>query len=70
MNPCVTSNLPQMYTSPASVQSLALQGGPFSAEEVALFEANPHYADAVRLRGWDDEAKVVELETPALEHFR
>ena len=44
--------------SPASVQSLALQGGPFGQEEVQEFEANPHYAAAVSLRRWDDEAKI------------
>jgi predicted HD phosphohydrolase len=40
--------------SPASVQSLALQGGPFDDAEVREFENRPHYRDAVRLRTWDD----------------
>lgn len=56
--------------SPASVQSLALQGGPFGQEEVQEFEANPHYAAAVSLRRWDDEAKIADLEVPGLEHYR
>lgn len=56
--------------SPASVQSLALQGGPFSAAEVAEFEANPHYQAAVELRRWDDLAKVPGMEVPGLEHYR
>jgi phosphonate degradation associated HDIG domain protein len=56
--------------SSASIQSLALQGGPFNKEEIAEFEANPHYAAAVSLRRWDDEAKIVDLDVPGLEHYR
>ena len=56
--------------SPASVLSLELQGGPYSAAEVAAFEASPHAADAVRLRRYDDAGKVAGLETPDLEHYR
>jgi len=56
--------------SPASIHSLELQGGPYSAAEVASFEASPHAADAVRLRRYDDIGKVAGLETPDLEHYR
>jgi gamma-butyrobetaine dioxygenase len=56
--------------SPASIRSLELQGGPYSAAEVAAFEASPHAADAVRLRRYDDAGKVAGLETPDLEHYR
>jgi phosphonate degradation associated HDIG domain protein len=56
--------------SPASRLSLAVQGGPMEAEECAQFEANPYYRDAVRLRHWDDTAKVPGLEVPALDHYR
>ncbi|HEX3658029.1 MAG TPA: HD domain-containing protein [Pirellulales bacterium] len=55
--------------SPPSVQSLALQGGPMTPEEVTAFEAGPFFAAAVRLRRWDEAAKVVDLPTPDLEHF-
>ena len=40
------------------------------AEERAEFEANPYYRDAVRLRHWDDTAKVPGLAVPGLEHYR
>src|SRR5215813_12508030 len=53
--------------SPASVQSLALQGGPMSDDEVQEFEATPYARESVRLRQWDDLAKVVNLKTPELE---
>ena len=52
-----------------SVVSLELQGGPMSEEEVESFETNPHYREAVSLRRWDDEAKVVGEQTPPLEAF-
>lgn len=50
--------------------SLKLQGGPMSAEEARAFEAMPFSADAVRLRHWDDTAKISGLPTPPVEHFR
>ena len=56
--------------SPASRLSLDVQGGPMGAEERAEFEANPYYRDAVRLRHWDDTAKVPGLAVPGLEHYR
>lgn len=52
-----------------SIQSLQLQGGPMSAAEVADFERHPFYAEAVRLRRWDEAAKVTNLVTPYIEHF-
>jgi phosphonate degradation associated HDIG domain protein len=56
--------------SPASIQSLALQGGPFSEAEVREFEQHPYYREAVQLRRWDDQAKVPGLLVPGLEHYR
>ncbi len=56
--------------SPASILSLELQGGPYSAAEAAEFERSPFAEDAVRLRRWDDVGKVAGLETPGLEHYR
>jgi [1-hydroxy-2-(trimethylamino)ethyl]phosphonate dioxygenase len=56
--------------SRASVTSLGLQGGPMDAAEAARFEAHPLHRDAVRLRFWDDAAKVPGLAVPGLEHYR
>jgi gamma-butyrobetaine dioxygenase len=56
--------------SPASIVSLELQGGPYDAREVAEFEKSAHAEDAVRLRRYDDAAKVAGAPTPELEHFR
>jgi phosphonate degradation associated HDIG domain protein len=52
-----------------SVLSLSLQGGPMSPEEVKAFEALPQHAAAVRLRRWDEQAKVKDLVTPPVAHF-
>src|SRR5262249_4940556 len=44
--------------SQASLQSLALQGGPMSAAEIREFEQHAYFREAVRLRRWDDRAKI------------
>lgn len=56
--------------SPASARSLELQGGTMSPAEVAAFEAEPFFEDAVTLRKYDDLGKIVDMSTPNLEHFR
>ncbi len=52
-----------------SVLSLSLQGGPMSSAEVVAFDALPQSAAAVKLRRFDEQAKVKGLETPDVEHF-
>jgi gamma-butyrobetaine dioxygenase len=54
--------------SSASVQSLALQGGPFTEEQTREFERLPGYGDAVRLRPWDDAAKQQGIVVPVEEY--
>jgi phosphonate degradation associated HDIG domain protein len=56
--------------SPASRLSLSLQGGPLEAEKLADFESSPLHHDAIRLRHWDDTAKVPGLKVPGLEYYR
>jgi len=67
---CATDAEYQAQLSPASIQSLTLQGGPFTPDEVAEFERNPHFRAAVALRRWDDLAKIPALEVPPLEYYR
>ena len=66
---CATIDGYQQQLSPPSVQSLKLQGGPMSEDEVRVFEQNAFVDDAVRLRQWDDAAKIPDLPTPPLEHY-
>jgi len=56
--------------SPASVITLKLQGGPMAAHEVAKFETERFYKEAVRVRQWDDQGKVAGLATPGLADYR
>ena len=55
--------------SPASLRSLELQGGPFSSEAAKRFIRQPHATAAVRLRTWDDRAKIPGKATPPLSHY-
>jgi [1-hydroxy-2-(trimethylamino)ethyl]phosphonate dioxygenase len=55
--------------SAPSEHSLILQGGPMNEAEAAAFTAHSQFEAAVRLRQWDDEAKIAGLETPPVEHF-
>ena len=56
--------------SETSLRSLKDQGGPMTPDEVKAFESEPFSTDAVSVRRWDDSAKVPNLETPDLPHFR
>lgn len=56
--------------SPASVASLALQGGPMTAAEAEAFLALPHAQEALVLRHADDAAKVPGLAVPELAAYR
>jgi phosphonate degradation associated HDIG domain protein len=56
--------------SPASVHSLALQGGPMRSEEAAGFLAVSGAAEAVRLRRWDDRAKDTDAPQGDIGEFR
>jgi phosphonate degradation associated HDIG domain protein len=55
--------------SPASQHSLELQGGKFSEAEGEFFISLPFAAEAVRLRRYDDMAKVPGKSGPDLNYF-
>jgi phosphonate degradation associated HDIG domain protein len=52
-----------------SKRSLALQGGIFSAAEKEAFMNKPFAEDAMRLRRWDDAAKVPGKSTRRIDHY-
>ena len=56
--------------SPASARSLAAQGGALPQAERGRLEAHPWFADAVRVRRWDDLAKVPGAMTAQLDAYR
>lgn len=66
---CATRDGYAEALSADSRRSLALQGGMFTPEEARAFIAQPYGQDAVRLRLWDDLAKVDGAVTPPLAHF-
>jgi phosphonate degradation associated HDIG domain protein len=67
---CATDSAYFGRLSSASVHTLGLQGGPMSAAELAGFEAEPFWRDAILLRQWDDQGKVQGLTTPDLTEYR
>lgn len=52
-----------------SRRSLELQGGPLNDVDAGKFIEQLHASDAVRLRFWDDHAKVAGARTPDLDHY-
>lgn len=56
--------------SAASRRSLDAQGGTFDTAAADQFTALPYAGDAVRLRRWDDSAKVVGKPTADWDHYR
>lgn len=56
--------------SPASVRTLELQGGPMPPAQLAAFAEEAYFREAVRVRRWDDRAKIADLRIPGLEAYR
>jgi phosphonate degradation associated HDIG domain protein len=55
--------------SVGSKNSLEKQGGPFNEEQATAFASQPHAEVAVRVRQYDDRAKIKDAVTPPLAHF-
>lgn len=55
--------------SDASRGTLAFQGGPMSDGEARTFESDPQFAAKVRLRMWDEAAKIPDYEVPGLDAY-
>lgn len=55
--------------SEASAATLALQGGPMKADEAAVFERDPLFRDKLRLRSWDEQAKIPGAACAPLEDY-
>ncbi len=67
---CATDRGYLHQLSPASRQSLALQGGPLTMDEAQEFLQLPHARAALRLRWWDERAKTPQRKVLGLEHYR
>ncbi len=68
----LTATNPSYYAelSATSKQSLARQGGPMMPEEIAAFQSDPLFKEKLRLRSWDERAKVPGLLVTSLEFYR
>ncbi len=67
---CGTDATYRSALSASSVHSLGMQGGAMSADQAAVFRCRRGWADAVRLRRWDDAAKVAGAATRSLDDHR
>lgn len=66
---CGTEAAYHAALSLGSQLSLEAQGGPMSPAEAAAFRRRPGWAEAVRLRRWDDAAKVAGAPTRELREW-
>lgn len=55
--------------SPASRETLGFQGGPMDPDEAATFEKDESFPLFIRLREWDDQAKITGMELPDLNRY-
>jgi phosphonate degradation associated HDIG domain protein len=55
--------------SPASIRSLELQGGPLTREGALRFQESLYHRHAVRVRRWDEGAKVPGWEVPEVDEY-
>lgn len=65
---CATDRAYFRRLSPASVHTLELQGGAMSPAEARVFARQPNLAAILRVRKWDDGAKVAGRTTPEFEY--
>lgn len=56
--------------SSASMETLKFQGGPMTAAEMAAFEKDPLFKDKLRMRSWDEMAKLTDWKAPGLDEYR
>jgi 2-amino-1-hydroxyethylphosphonate dioxygenase (glycine-forming) len=68
----LTYKFPQYYEqlSGASKRTLEFQGGVMSVEEAQLFENDPLHSTYIKLRKWDEAAKLEHVPLPALDRYR
>lgn len=56
--------------SEASRQTLVYQGGPMTQEEAINFEKDPLFEASLKMRTWDEEAKLENIPLPDLTKYR
>lgn len=68
----LTFRYPSYFTklSEASKQTLIYQGGPMTEEEAQRFEEDPLFEVSLRMRTWDEEAKLTDQPLPSLTRYK
>jgi phosphonate degradation associated HDIG domain protein len=68
----LTFKYPAYYQrlSQASKETLTIQGGVMQADEAAAFEADPLFDNYIKMREWDDRAKLVNTPVPDLNFLK
>lgn len=68
----LTYKYPEYYDqlSDASKKTLEYQGGGMSREEAEAFEQYPLFDLIIKMRRWDEEAKVENMPVAGLEHYK
>ena len=56
--------------SMASTETLKWQGGPMNQLEVNDFKSNPYFEDIIKVRLWDEKAKVFNMPVLPLSYFK
>ncbi|XWV26374.1 putative HD phosphohydrolase [Tupanvirus soda lake] len=56
--------------SPASKQTLEYQNGKMTESEINNFKNDPYFKESLRVRSYDDQAKIVGLKIKPLSHYR
>jgi predicted HD phosphohydrolase len=68
----LTFKFPEYFEklSEASRQTLVYQGGPMTESEAAEFETDPFFEASLKMRTWDEEAKLEFVPLPDLGKYR
>jgi len=68
----LTFKYPDYYQklSDASKITLEHQGGVMTAEEAHAFETDPMFADYIKMREWDDKAKITNKPLPDMSKYK
>lgn len=68
----LTYRYPEYYDqlSAASKKTLEYQGGKMTQEEAEAFEHYPLFDLIIKMRRWDEEAKIENMHVPDLEHYK
>ena len=67
---CTVDRRYEEQLSPAALRSLALQGGRLVPAQQLALETTPWFADAVRIRRWDDRARSATSTCAPLSDYR